>query len=296
PLFPYTTLFRSDTGGPVVPVDAVIASLVGASALAVLAFSRAAPDFVFLTALVVLMLLGVMPLETALGGFANEGLITVGAMYVVAAGLRETGAVRWLSSRLLGRPSSVRAAQVRMMAPVTFISALLNNTPVVAVMIPTVSEWARKQGISVSHLLMPLSHAAVLGGTITLIGTSTNLVVHGLLRQQAGEGLGIFAITPVGLPTAIVGVVFIAVVAKWLIPERLPVAQKVADAREYSVEMTVVEGGPLDGKTVAEAGLDALGEVTLFEVDRQGAREQASSGMTLEAGDRLLFLGVVDAV
>src|SRR5690606_22277297 len=193
-------------------------------------------------------------------------------------------------------PSSVRAAQVRMMAPVTFISALLNNTPVVAVMIPTVSEWARKQGISVSHLLMPLSHAAVLGGTITLIGTSTNLVVHGLLRQQAGEGLGIFAITPVGLPTAIVGVVFIAVVAKWLIPERLPVAQKVADAREYSVEMTVVEGGPLDGKTVAEAGLDALGEVTLFEVDRQGAREQASPAMTLEAGDRLLFLGVVDAV
>lgn len=278
------------------PVDAVIASLVAASALAVLAFSRAAPDFVFLTALVVLMLLGVMPLETALGGFANEGLITVGAMYVVAAGLRETGAVRWLSSRLLGRPSSVRAAQVRMMAPVTFISALLNNTPVVAVMIPTVSEWARKQGISVSHLLMPLSHAAVLGGTITLIGTSTNLVVHGLLRQQAGEGLGIFAITPVGLPTAIVGVVFIAVVAKWLIPERLPVAQKVADAREYSVEMTVVEGGPLDGKTVAEAGLDALGEVTLFEVDRQGAREQASPAMTLEAGDRLLFLGVVDAV
>lgn len=279
------------------PADAVVATLVAASALAVLAVSRAAPDFVFLTALVVLMLLGVIPLEDALSGFANEGLITVAAMYVVAAGLRETGAVRWLSSRLLGKPTTVRGAQLRLMAPVSITSAFLNNTPLVAVMIPTVSEWAKKLGISVSHLLMPLSHAAVLGGTITLIGTSTNLVVHGLLREQTGQGLGIFAIAPVGLPTAVVGVAFVVIFAKWLLPERLPVAQRVADAREYSAEMTVVDGGPLDGKTVAEAGLDALGEVTLFEVERKGVREPVMSPeMTLKGGDRLLFLGVVDAV
>src|SRR5690554_3500225 len=144
----------------------MFATLVALGALTLLAVTRLAADVVFLAAMVVLVVVGALPLEDALSGFGSEGVITVGAMYVVAAGLRETGAVRWLSSRLLGRPSSVRAAQVRMMAPVTFISALLNNTPVVAVMIPTVSEWARKQGISVSHLLMPLSHAAVLGGTI----------------------------------------------------------------------------------------------------------------------------------
>jgi len=271
--------------------------LVALAALLALAFSRTAPDFVFLAALVVLMLLGVMPLEAALSGFANEGLITVAAMYVVAAGLRETGAVRWLSSRLLGKPRTVRGAQLRLMAPVAVISAFLNNTPLVAVMIPTVSEWAKKQGISVSRLLMPLSHAAVLGGTITLIGTSTNLVVNGLMRQQSGAGLGIFAIAPVALPTAILGIAFITVFAKWLVPERLPVVQRVADAREYSVEMTVVEGGPLDGKTITEAGLDALGEVTLFEVERKGVREPVASPETkLAAGDRLLFLGVVDAV
>lgn len=279
------------------PADAVVAMLVAMLALLTLAFSRAAPDFVFLAALVVLLLLGVIPLEDGLSGFANEGLITVAAMYVVAAGLRETGAVRWLSSRLLGKPKTVRGAQIRLMAPVAVISAFLNNTPLVAVMIPTVSEWAKKQGISVSHLLMPLSHAAVLGGTITLIGTSTNLVVNGLMRQQTGEGLGIFAIAPVGIATTVLGVAFIVAFAKWLVPERLPVAQRVADAREYSVEMTVVEGGPLDGRTIAEAGLDALGEVTLFEVERQGGREPiVSPEMKLAGGDRLLFLGVVDAV
>ncbi len=279
------------------PADAIVATAVAVAALLVLAVTRAAPDFVFLGALVVLMLLGVIPLEGALSGFANEGLITVGAMYVVAAGLRETGAVRWLSSRLLGKPKTVRGAQLRLMAPVMLISAFLNNTPLVAVMIPTVSEWAKKLRISVSHLLMPLSHAAVLGGTITLIGTSTNLIVHGLLRQHSGQGLGIFAIAPVGLPTAVLGVAFIAIFAKWLVPERLPVAQKVADAREYSVEMSVVPGGPLDGKTVAEAGLDALGEVALYEVEREGEREPVvSPQLKLQGGDRLQFLGVVDAV
>jgi len=278
-------------------VEAMFATLVALGALTLLAVTRLAADVVFLAAMVVLVVVGALPLEDALSGFGSEGVITVGAMYVVAAGLRETGAARWLSSRLLGRPKGVRDAQLRLMVPVAAVSGFLNNTPLVAVMIPTVSEWAKKHGISVSRLLMPLSHAAVLGGTITLIGTSTNLVVNGLLREQTGSGLGLFVITPVGLAVTVVGVAFVVVFAKWLVPERLPVAQKVADAREYSVEMTVAAGGPLEGKTVAEAGLDRLGEVTLTEVEREGAVVPGDlHGVLLQAGDRLHFVGVVDAV
>ncbi len=279
------------------PLDAWIATVVSAGTLALLAFTRLPADFVFLGSLVTLVVLGVLPLDLALAGFGSEGLITVGAMYVVAAGLRDTGAVRWLSSRLLGAPRSARDAQLRLMGPVAAISGFLNNTPLVAVMIPVVSEWAKKHGISVSRLLMPLSHAAVLGGTITLIGTSTNLVVNGLLREQTGSGLGLFAIAPVGLPVAVVGILLIVLLANWLVPERMPVAQKVADAREYSVELTVVEGGPVDGKTVAEAGLDKLGEVSLHDVERRGRRLPGPLPDTrLSGGDRLNFVGVVDAV
>src|SRR5690554_502607 len=265
----------------------MFATLVALGALTLLAVTRLAADVVFLAAMVVLVVVGALPLEDALSGFGSEGVITVGAMYVVAAGLRETGAVRWLSSRLLGRPKGVRDAQLRLMVPVAAVSGFLNNTPLVAVMIPTVSEWAKKHGISVSRLLMPLSHAAVLGGTITLIGTSTNLVVNGLLREQTGSGLGLFAIAPVGLPIALVGMLLIVLLANWLIPERMPVAQKVADAREYSVELTVVEGGPVDGKTVAEAGLDKLGEVSLHDVERRGRRLPGPLPHTkLRGGDR----------
>src|SRR5690606_3656181 len=136
-------------------------------------------------------------------GFGSEGLITVAAMYIVAAGLRDTGVVSWIARRLLGRPTSVSGAQLRLMGPVAAVSAFLNNTPLVAIMIPATREWAKNLGISTSKLMIPLSYAAVLGGTITLIGTSTNLVVAGLLRQRADIGLGLFEIAAIGLPTAV---------------------------------------------------------------------------------------------
>lgn len=265
--------------------------------LGILATTRAAPDMVFLGGLVVLVLVGIVPAAKAFEGLTNQGVITVGALYVVVAGLRETGGAQWLAQRVLGRPQSLSQAQLRLMLPVTVLSAFLNNTPVVAMLIPGVGEWARKHRLPVSKLMLPLSYAAILGGTCTLIGTSTNLVVNGLLIDRAGVNLRMFDLTPIGLPVAIAGVVFVILTSRWLLPNRQPAVSPNDDPRRYTLEMLVDTDGPLVGKTIEAAGLRHLPDCYLMEVDRAGAVLPAVSPREiLQAGDRLVFVGVVDSV
>lgn len=279
------------------PMDAGLTALVVAGMLAVLTLTRAAPDLVFLGGVVVLLLAGVITPAEAFSGFANEGVITIAALYVVVAGLRETGGIQWIVHALLGRPRSLRRAQWRLTAPVAFLSAFLNNTPVVGMLIPAVNEWARKLELPVSRLMMPLSYAAILGGTVTVIGTSTNLVVNGLLIQDGGEGLGILDIAWVGVPVALAGLLFMLVFNRHLFPDRRPVMDKIDDPREYTLEMLVEPGGPLVGRTIEEAGLRHLPGGFLMELDRQGTLLPAVSPQErLQAGDRLIFVGVVDSM
>lgn len=278
-------------------MDAFLTSAIVLSALAALVVTRVPAEAVFVGALTLLMAAGVLTPGEALAGFGNEAVASIAALYVVAAAMRDSGAVTWISMRLLGRPRSVTGAQARLMAPVALVSGFLNNTPVVAVMIPAVSEWARRHRISASKVMLPLSYAAILGGSLTIIGTSTNLVVNGLLSAAAARPLGFFEITRVGLPTAVIGIVATIVLARRLLPERKSAMERLADPREYSVEMTVDPGGPLVGKTVEAAGLRHLGNVFLIEVDRGGMPFPAvSPHFVLEAGDRLVFVGVVDSV
>ncbi|HMR03748.1 MAG TPA: SLC13 family permease, partial [Candidatus Competibacter phosphatis] len=265
--------------------------------LGVLATTRAAPDMLFLGGLVLLVLVGIVPAAKAFEGLANQGVITVGALYVVVAGLRETGGAQWLVQRILGRPESLSRAQLRLMLPVTVLSAFLNNTPVVAMLIPGVGEWARKHRLPVSKLMLPLSYAAILGGTCTLIGTSTNLVVNGLLIDRANINLGMFDITPIGLAAALVGVTFIVLTSRWLLPDRRPAVSPTDDPRRYTLEMLVDRDGPLAGKTIEAAGLRHLPDCYLMEIDRDGAILPAVSPREiLQAEDRLVFVGVVDSV
>ena len=173
-------------------IDAWLAVGVVVSVVAVLAATRLPPDLVLVGGAVVLTLLGVMSPEQALVGLTNQGMVTVALLFVIAAGVRETGLMTELVPRVLGRPRSTTAAQIRLMAPVTLLSAILNNTPVVAIFIPAISEWARANRIAVSKLMIPLSYAAIIGGTCTLIGTSTNLIVNGLYADHTGGiGLGL---------------------------------------------------------------------------------------------------------
>jgi di/tricarboxylate transporter len=230
-------------------------------------------------------------------GFGNEALVTLGVLFVVAEGLSQTGGMSLVTERLLGRPRSAVGAQMRLALPVTVTSAFLNNTTVVAMFMPVVGDWAKRSGIAPSKLFIPLSYFAVLGGLCTLIGTSTNLIVQALLVDARLPTMGMFTIGAVGVPAAIAGIAYLLLVGRRLLPERSPPSASLENAREYTVEMLVDAGGAVDGKTVEDAGLRHLPRAFLVSVERDGEVIAAvSSRQLLRGGDRLLFVGVVDAV
>ena len=146
-----------------------------------MAFTSMAPDLVLMLGVVVLLVLGILSPGEALAGLSNEGMVTVAVLYVVGAGVRETGGIDWIAKSLFGRPRSLIGAILRMVFPAMGLSAFLNNTPLVAMLLPAVGDFAKTQRIAPSKLMIPLSYAAILGGTMTLIGTSTNLVVQGMI-------------------------------------------------------------------------------------------------------------------
>jgi len=180
-------------------------------------------------------------------------------LFVVAAGLTETGAIAVLTERVLGMPKSTLDAQLRLVLPVTAFSAFLNNTPVVAMFMPVVTEWCKKARLSPSKLFIPLSYAAVLGGTCTLIGTSTNLVVDGTLREQGLGGMTMFELSPVGIPVTIIGLAFLITVGQKLLPDRKDLLEYVeSHPREYTAELIVRGDCPWVGQTIRAAGLRDL--------------------------------------
>ncbi|MDX9741451.1 MAG: SLC13 family permease [Gammaproteobacteria bacterium] len=265
--------------------------------LAALISNRVGPDTVMMGGLSLLLVTGIVTPAQGLAGFANEGMITVGVLFVVVAGLRDTGAVGWIVQHLLGRPRGLADAQLRIMTPVSLMSAFLNNTPVVAMMIPAIQDWGRRFQISPSRLLIPLSYAAIAGGTCTLIGTSTNLVIHGLLLERTGEGFSMFELAWIGIPLVVLVMACVMMMGRRLLPERVPATTQFADARRYTVEMLVAADGALVGKTVEQAGLRQLPGLYLIEIDR-GDLVIPAPGPTdvLLADDRLVFAGAVESV
>jgi di/tricarboxylate transporter len=265
--------------------------------LTLLLFVQRAPDMVMIGAVVLLLAAGVIAPDEALKGMSNEGMITVAALFVVAAAVERTGALAALVDRALGRPRSLAAAQVRTMVGPSLLSAFMNNTPVVALMVPAIRDWAKKHKFPVSKLLMPMNDAVVLGGLCTLIGTSTNVVVSGLVEDKRGTPLEMFDITPLGVVLLGVGFVYLLVASRWLLKDRRPPMSKSDDPRQYSLEMLVEPGSPLVGRSIEEAGLRHLDNLFLMEIDR-GGHVLAAVAPTerLEAGDRLVFVGVIDSV
>jgi len=267
--------------------------------LLMLAFTKKPADLILLGGLTVLLVAGVLTPGEALSGFSNEGLVTVAVLFVVAGGLQETGAVDYLVHHFLGRPKSNTGAQTRMMSLVMALSAFLNNTPLVALFIPAIKDWAKKvPALSVSKLMIPLSYAAILGGTCTLIGTSTNLVVNGMLVSSTDHaGLGLFDIAWVGIPIALTGMIYVLIFSRWFLPDRISAMDKLQNPREYTVEMLVEPGSAIVGKTIEKAGLRNLPGAYLMEIDRNGHILAAVAPTEeLKANDRLVFTGVVNSV
>lgn len=260
--------------------------------LVALALTRIAPDVILMAALAFLVVVGILSPGEALAGFSNPGVMTIATLYVIAAGLKETGAIQWIAHALLGQPKRLRQAQLRVLLPASGLSAFMNNTTVVAMFIPAIQEWAARLGLPPSKLLLPLSYAAILGGTCTLIGTSTNLVVDGLLQSEQGVSLHMFELAWVGVPLLVIAGGFIYWLADRLLPNRQGALEQLEQAREYSVEVLVTPGGPLVGKTIRDAGLRSLTHGYLADIERDGRLMTAVPPETqLQANDVLVFIG-----
>lgn len=266
-------------------------------AIILLAVWNLPPDGVFLGILIIVILLGVLSPEEALVGFSNQGMLTIGALYIVAAGLRETGAVQSVVKKVLGRPKSMASTQARIIAPIMLMSSVLNNTPIVASFIPALQEWAKKYRVPSSKLLIPLSYAAILGGTCTLIGTSTNLIINGLLISDQGVSLHLFEPAFVGLPISIAGFVYLMIVGRRWLPDIDSVYNSFKKTREYTIEMIIKEGSPLIGNTIEGADLRDLPGLFIVEIVRNGTILAAvDPNEVLCENDRLIFTGLVDSI
>jgi di/tricarboxylate transporter len=285
-----------------VHADAWVTLAVVVGTLGVLVTERVPPAASILGATTVLYVVGVTDASQAFSGFANPAPITVAALYVVAAAVEVTGALEWLTRRTLPGPGGpagpTRSRELARFLPAGLLpSALLNNTTIVAMLAPRVMAWARQTGRPSSTLLMPLSFAAIVGGLITAIGTSTNLIVSGLLVSAGEEPMGLFEIAQVGVPVALAGFGLLVVAAPRLLPERRPPQLAGPGAREFTVEMVVSPGSPLVSETVAQGGLRNLEGVYLVEVQRE---ERIISPVgpdeVLETGDHLTFAGNVSRV
>jgi di/tricarboxylate transporter len=266
--------------------------------LFLLATTPAPTEMVLLGAMVVLSASGIITAREALSGFSSTGVMTIAALYVVIAGLRETGAIAWFSHLVFGRPKSLLAAQAKLMTSGALLSTVINNTPVVAMFIPIAQEWSARFGFPISRLLLPMNNVVILAGLCTLIGTSTNLAVYGLLMQVRPDAdLGLFDLVWIGVPLTVVGIVYGLVLSKYLLPDRQGPMEQLENAREYAFEVRIHSSGPMVGKTISEVGLRNLKSAYVLEIERLGRLITAvGPDHVLHADDRLTCVGVVDAI
>jgi di/tricarboxylate transporter len=271
-----------------------------------LIFTRLPPAAVFLGALTLTITFDLAPLEASLKGFSNPGVLTIGALFMVAAGMYSTGAITMITEKLIGRPKSILVAQSRILPPVAFGSAFLNNTPLVAMMIPVIRDLAKSCKLPATRLYIPLSYSSILGGTCTLIGTATNLVIAGMVLdtlKRGGSGLpdmreiGMFDLAWVGVPITIAGILFMMLTSRWLLPDSREPAIDLALRRRFGADFKVVPGSKLAGKTLADSGFLDADDFTLASITREdGEAVEIQPGTRLAPGDVLLFRCLADAI
>ena len=257
------------------------------------------PELVMFCGLCVLVVCGVIEPSEALVGFANPAVATIGVLFVCAAAVQETGGLARLSQAVFGGTSSVRGGLLRLVLPTAFLSAFMNNTPIVAMFIPMVRRYAERIGSAPSIFLIPLSYAAMLGGTCTLIGTSANLVVAGLHAEQGYGELGMLDITWIGVPITAMALGYLVFAAPALLaPRRDPALVAHDEQREYLAEVEVAADAPMVGQTIEEAGLRSLPNLFLVEIRRSGGQIVRPVGPRdrLEPGDHLVLTGIASSV
>jgi di/tricarboxylate transporter len=269
--------------------------------LLVILTDKIGADFVLLTTLIFFMVTGITAVKDGLVGFSNSGVLTVMTLFVVAEGVSRTGSLDYYMGKLLGKPKTIASAQIRLMIPIAILSAFLNNTPIVAVMIPLVKRWAKTQRLPEKQLLIPLSFATILGGTCTLVGTSTNLVVSGLLAEDypdepAGR-IGLFDLGKYGVPNLLFGLSYIVIFSPFLLPDgRTTRTDSSSEADELLLGARVTQWSPAAGRTVERSGLGNSGGIYLVNVRRSATgnvKYGVSKDFVLSVGDELYFTGEI---
>ena len=252
-------------------------------------------EIVMFSAVILFIVGKVITVEQAFIGFSNVGMLTIGLLFVIAGALHYSGAIAQLSKFIFGtNQSSIIKKLFRLLFPVAAISAFMNNTPIVAILIPAIRSWSERTHFSASKFLIPVSYAAILGGMCTLIGTSTNLIIYGLMIDFGMEGMGLFEISKVGIPIAIMGLLYIVFIGYRSLPEHKESFTMIEEkTREFVLQLKITKSYPHIGKSIEEAGLRHLQGLFLFQIQRN-KQIIAPTRPThkLKLGDRLFFTGL----
>ena len=260
----------------------------------VLLFTKWRSDLVFLGAIGVLYVTGVLDAKDAFSGFSSTSVITVGVLFVVVAGLTYTGVLQWIVKHLLGSPDSYSKAVTRLMLPVAVLSSFLSNTTVVSLFVNIVKMWAKKLGVSPSKLLIPLSYASGMGGVCTLIGTPPNLIISGLYEEKTGVAMNILTTTVPGLFCLAVGVLSIIAMRR-LLPDRKAPESAFESTGDYTVELQVPSDNPYIGQTLGEAGLFHVKGGSLIEMYHfDEIPLPVTENEPIMGGDHLIYAGQID--
>ena len=261
-----------------------------------------AVDLVAVAVLLLLMVPGILDVPTALAGFGHPAVVGVGALFLVSEGLLRTGALSFVARRIeLLSSGHVSRLTILILIVVAVSSAFMNNTPVVAMFIPVVLGLSLKMGVNPSHMLIPLSYAAILGGTCSLIGTSTNILVASIVAKEEGlRPLGMFEFTALGAILCAAGLVYLVFFARRLIPERTTITTMTSQGgtgrmREYATELEVRKGGALAGKPFSETPLADNSRVRVLQVIRgEEIHWPPFTDTILEDGDAMVIAGTIE--
>lgn len=256
------------------------------------------PSYLFGGSVVLLMALNVIEVEVFLESLSNKSILIIFLLIFITTALKDNFNLIYYIDKVFSKINSPRLFMVGMTSTVALLSSFVNNTPVVALLIPYVQKWGKEKGYAPSKFLIPLAYSATLGGMITLIGTSTNLILNGLLTSNGYEGFDFFDFFVLGIIVTFVGVIYFATIGYNLLPVRLDALESlIQNPREYILETKILPGAPICNKTVTKAGLRNLQKVFLAEVVREGELiSPVSPDLILKENDLLYFTGETEDV
>ncbi|SFW22193.1 Di-and tricarboxylate transporter [Prevotellaceae bacterium HUN156] len=277
-------------------LDAWITIITVLGMFSILLFTKLRSDLVFLGAIGILFVTGVLDAKEAFSGFSSGSVVVIGVLFVVVAGLTHTGVLQWIVKNLLGQPNSYSKAVTRLMLPVALLSSFLSNTTVVALFVNIVKIWSKKLGISPSKLLIPLSYASGMGGVCTLIGTPPNLIISGLYEEKTGIAMNVLITAIPGLFCLAIGILSVIAMRK-LLPERQTKEDSCEATVDYTVELLVPSNFKDIGETIDCAGLYNIKEGRLVKWHHfDGVSVPLNENEFLMGGDHLVYAGQIKGI